>query len=194
MTPFAQPHLGLVVEGRGAVPAVPLLLRRWLHLRDDYREVLGKPAPCHGRDKALKYGGLEGFVATAAVRPGCAGVLVLLDGEGDCVAKLGPNLLERDRESSQGKPVTVALADPMFEAWLVASAESLGLEGLEYRPERNPVALIEESLRPSKYSKPVWQPRLVHRVDIPLAHSRSISLTRYLARFDELLLTCRLLP
>lgn len=90
-----QPHIGLVVEGPGDANAIPSLLRLWLHGQEDYRDILGKPLSCNGRDKALPAGGLEGYVAAAASRPGCRALIIILDGEGDRVCQLGPDLLAR---------------------------------------------------------------------------------------------------
>jgi Domain of unknown function (DUF4276) len=180
------PHIGLVVEGSGEFEALPLLLRRWLHEGSDFRDILGSPVLCHGRSKALKTGGIEEKVAVAAARPGCRAVLVVLDGEGDPVCQRGPELLMRSRESGRGKPIAVALADRQYEAWLMASAETLGLEGLAYSSTRDPVSALVDALRPRKYVKPVWQPRLTERIDFALAIPRSPSLRRLLDRFDEL--------
>lgn len=71
MTPRAtEPHIGVVVEGAGELESVRILFGRWRQERhDDYRDLLGKPVPCHGRDKALMPDGIEGRVATAAARP-----------------------------------------------------------------------------------------------------------------------------
>jgi hypothetical protein len=179
-----SPHVGLVVEGRGDAEAVPLLLRKWLERRGFFGDVLGKPVTCNGRDKALKKNGLEGKVAVAAARPGCVGVLVILDGEGDPVCSLGPSLLTR--VSDIAVPVAVALADSQFESWLVASAESLSLPKLSYSPTQNAEAALKQALRPEKYAKPYWQPRLTHRLDFDIALPRTKSLRRALDRFDEL--------
>lgn len=179
-----DPHLGLVVEGRGDLGAVPILLRTALHRRDDYRELLGKPVACHGRDKALRPGGVEGYVRTAAGRPGCRAVLVVLDAEGDPACQLGPRLLERATSVTHHR-VVVALAEPKFEAWLVASAENLGLGGLVYRPEVDPEGLIRKALS-AKYVKPQMQPRLTSAMDLDLAQSRSPSLARLLTRLEAL--------
>lgn len=94
---YGEPRIELVVEGPGDAKAAPLLLRDWMHLRGDYRDLLGKPIPCNGRENATCLGGIEGYVATAAARPGCKAVLVILDGEGDDVFELGPRLLGRLR-------------------------------------------------------------------------------------------------
>lgn len=181
-----DPHIGLVVEGAGDRGALPILLRSHLARKNDYRDVLGKPVPAHGRDKALVDGGIEGYVATAALRPGCVGVFVVLDGEGDCVADLGPRLADR-ADAVTGKPVVIALADQDFESWLYASAETLDL-GLAFQDASNGQASIKRALKPRKYVKPTWQPRLTARVDLELAASRNESLTRALLRFDELCL------
>lgn len=147
--------------------------------------MLGKPVPLHGRDRAIVPNGIEGYVATSAGRPGCVGVLIVLDGEGDCVAQLGPALSDRARKIT-GKPVFVALADHDYEDWIYASVETLQLGDIAYDPSKRGVTTLQKVLRPTKYVKPVWQPRLTSRIDINMAASRSPSLKRMLARFDQL--------
>jgi hypothetical protein len=169
-----EAHIGLVVEGRGEQQAVPLLLRAHLVAAEIFQDILSAPVVCHGREKALMDGGIEGFVATAAARPGCGGILVLLDGEGDAVCTLGPGLLGRAQQVTN-KPLFVCLADPKFEAWLIASAETLELDHLTYDSSRDPAALVRGAL-PGKYIKPTWQPRLTARMDIGLAAGRNESL------------------
>lgn len=179
-----DPHIGLVVEGAGDRGALPVLLRAHLHASLDFREILGKPVPAHGREKATAEGGIEGYVVTAGLRPGCVGVLVVLDSEGDCVAELGPALLARASTVIR-KPVYVALADRDFESWLYASAETLDL-GLAYDCDVAGQSAIKAALKPQKYVKPTWQPRLANRMDLTVAAQRSPSLARALARFDQL--------
>lgn len=180
-----DPHVGLVVEGAGDVTALPILLRAHLHATGEFRDVLGKPVALHGRTKAFVANGIEGYVAVAALRPGCIGVLVVLDGEGDCVAHTGPTLKARaDRVSRV--PVRVALADHDFEDWLYASAETLALPLGGHDGTRRGQHMIKQALKPRSYTKPVWQPSLASRVDLALARPRSASLDRCLRRFDEL--------
>lgn len=186
---YDDPHIGLVVEGRGDHNAVPLLLRRHMQSREEYRDVLGKPVPVHGRGNATVETGIEGYVATAGRRPGCRGVVVILDGDDDCVAELGPSLLQRSKPQV-GVPVVVALAVVEYEDWLYASAETLELPGLTYQPARAGQMAIAEALKPRKYVKPTWQPRLTARMDIDLAVTRSGSLERALRKFDALLDEC----
>lgn len=185
-----EPHVGLVVEGAGDRGALPVVLRSYLHARGEYRDILGKPVPLHGRDKAFVPNGIEGYAAVAGARPGCVGVLVVLDAEGDCVAQRGPELFTRARCAIQ-VPVHVALADTAFEDWLYASAETLRLDGLNFDPQKSGGSMIKHALRPAAYNKPVWQPRLAARMNIDMARVRSPSFDRMLLRFDDL---CAKLP
>jgi hypothetical protein len=182
-----DPHLGLVVEGPGDAKSLPVLLRNWMGVRDDYRDVLGKPVSCNGRDKAIVPLGIEGYIAVATARPGCCAVLVVLDGESDPVCEIGPQLSARAKKATQ-LPISVCLADRCWEDWLYASIETLEIApDLRYSAENRGAGFIKNSLRPAKYVKPTWQPRLTARMDIPRAKSRNPSLSRMLERFDLLL-------
>jgi len=154
-------HLGLVVEGPGEFEALPLLLRRWLREHGNHRDLLGRPVLCNGRSKAIQAGGIERRVSIATARPGCRAVLVVLDGEGDPVCQLGPELLARSQGAARGRPLAVVLADRKYEAWLVASAETLGIDGLQFSPLRDPTSAIVEALRPQKYVKRSGNPSSV---------------------------------
>src|SRR5262249_54022929 len=92
---YASKHVVLVVEGRGDANAVPVLLRKYLDGAGDYRDILGKPVTCNGHENAVRPGRIEGQVAVAAARPGCVGILVVLDSEALPVCELGPGLRER---------------------------------------------------------------------------------------------------
>lgn len=127
------PHIGLVVEGQGDKQAIPILLRKHLASRSEYRDLIGKPIPCHGRGAATVPGGIEGYVATAAARPGCRAVLVIFDGDEDPPCQLGPQLVERSHKICS-VPVHVSLAERCFEDWLYASTESLDIGIAAYAP------------------------------------------------------------
>jgi len=184
-------HIGLVVEGKGEVEALPLLLRTYLYSRNIWQDVLGPVICCNGRAKATRPGGIEKLVATSASRPGCVGVLVLLDSETDLVCVRGPELQGRVGTAGLGKPVRLTLVEQKFEAWIVASAETMPIE-LSWDPERDPVAAIREALGDRKYIKPVWQPRLTECIDLSVALPRSLTLQRLIRVFDELLESARL--
>jgi hypothetical protein len=185
MTASAEaPHLGLIVEGDGDSRSIPLLLRKYLLEKEEYRDLLGKPINAKGRGNVTTEGGIEKFVQVAANRPGCQAVLVFLDSEFDPICPLGPQLLARAL-SVCTKQVAVCMAEPMFEGWIVASAETMGLPGLTYEPSKHPSGLIQAQME--KYVKPIDQPKLASRIDIAIARARSKSLDRSLTKLDTFL-------
>ncbi len=175
-------QIGLVVEGPGDAASVPVLLGKWLQTWGLPPNLLSRPISCAGRDRALRPNGLEGYVATAAARPRCTGVLVLLDSEGDPACPLGPQLLLRARAVT-ALPIVVALAETKYESWLRASAETLRLNGLNYGSQADAEDDIRRALGNRKYAKPTWQPRLTERMDLELACGRSQSLRRLREQF-----------
>jgi hypothetical protein len=80
----------------------------------------------------LKQGELERAVELAALNAEFdGGILVILDSNDSCPAVLGPQLLARVRVARSDMPSAVVLANREFEAWFLASAESLrGHRGL----------------------------------------------------------------
>lgn len=180
-----QPHIGLVVEGPGDKGALPILLRNYLAATMDFRELLGKPVTLKGKGSATTPDGIEGYVRAAA-RPGCIGIIVLLDADDDKVCQLGPDLQQR-AQAQVSVPVIVAVAEKDFEDWLYCSIETLELDGSEpWENGRRGKSVIESLLDRGGYKKPVWQPKLTHRVDLAVARARSHSLNRLLEKFDQL--------
>ena len=179
-----EPHVGLVVEGRGDTMAAPALVRNIL-LQHDFHDVLGKPVCCLGRSNATREGGIEKFTSVATARPGCVGALVILDGDEDPICTLGPTLRDRAGSSSHGKPIQVVLAEPSFEEWIVASAETMPI-GIAFDPTRHPVGVIKEGLGDVKYTKPTWQPRLASQISVEVASGRSESFRRLANRAVDL--------
>jgi hypothetical protein len=98
---------------------------------------------------------------------------------GRLVALGGPNAY------GGATPARVCLSVPKYEEWIVASAKTIGRPELAYDSTKGPEFLIRSSMD-AKYVKPTFQPRFTARIDIELAVTRSRSLERSLARFDEL--------
>ena len=119
-----QPHIGLIIEGAGDDTALPILLRRHLHSKGDFRDVLGKGIPIKGVSNATKVNGIEGYVSAAATRPGCLGILIVLDSD-DSVPNEFEQALEDRISGRVAQPVVVACAERDYEDWLYASAETL---------------------------------------------------------------------
>jgi hypothetical protein len=184
-----QPHIGLVVEGSGDIGAVPMLLRRHLQSQGFMKDILGKPIPLNGKGSATAEDGIERYVATAAIRPGCRAVVVVLDADKEPTCVEGPTLLAR-AQTRVHVPVLVALAERDFEDWMYCSIESMELGTIDFQVGKNGGSVIEAALYPRSYVKPTWQPRLTSRMDLELAAGRSVSLRRLLDRVvDFALLT-----
>lgn len=119
-------QIGCIVEGHGEVEAVPILVRRLVGHADPVLSVR-LPQPIRiPKSKLIKAGELEKAVELAArkVAPGGA-VLILVDSDDQCPARLGPELLSRAQKVRSDVPLTVVLAKREFEAWFLAAAESL---------------------------------------------------------------------
>ena len=121
-----------IVEGDGEVEAVPVLIRR------SASEVVPLSPPTIlrpirvRRQRILKEGELERYVALAAARVEVGGrILVPLDANGDCPGETGPVILARARAAGSGRPVEAVLAKCEYETWFVAAAESIaGTRGI----------------------------------------------------------------
>lgn len=176
-----------VVEGQGEVAALPVLLRRLASRIDPERgvEVL-QPVRSH-RSKMARPAEAERYLELAIAKLAASegAVLVLLDADDDCAATLGPELLAACKAIRSDVPVSVVLAVAEFEAWFIASADSLrgrrGLSGDLGAPD-NP-----ESIRDAKgwlrshrtdglaYSPTLDQPALAALFDLDVARAGSAS-------------------
>lgn len=178
-----------IVEGHGDVDAVPILIRR-LAAALGYGNVHVEKAIRWPRFKIVKQGELERAVRLAlgklGVNPGA--ILILLDAEDDCPARLGPELLERARKVAVTVPVGVVLAAREYEAWFLAALTSLrGRRGIspDAEPPPDPEAIrgakeaLEQWLRNGgTYSETVDQPALTAYFDLEEARERSPSFAK----------------
>ena len=126
-------NIGCVVEGKGEVKAVPILIRRVAAIHcPELVPVITTPIR-FPRNKVFKAGELEHAVGIAVRSIGRQGaILVILDSDNDCPAELAPTLLHRISPVFRNIPIAVVLAKHEFEAWFLAAAESLrGKRGLK---------------------------------------------------------------
>ena len=125
--------IGCIVEGKGKVAAVPILIRRLT--KNLYPELsIDIPRPFRvSRNQVVKTGEIERAVNFIARKIGGRGaIFILLDSDDDCPAQLGPELLCRVRQARSDLLIAVVLAKREFEAWFLAAAESLrGYKGLK---------------------------------------------------------------
>ena len=176
------PRIVCIVEGHGEVEAVPILLRRIGTMLDAPAFPEALPPLRIPASKLLKAGELERAIEFAARKAGQDGrILVLLDCDDGCPAEAGPELLAWASTARPDRVSSVVMAKREFEAWFIASIDSLrGLRGIPAdaaRPE-NP-----ESIRDAKgwlsrvmagnrgYSETTDQPALAAQFDITSARS-----------------------
>ena len=127
-----MPKIVAIVEGDGEVEAVPLLIRR---IGAEVSPLVSPeiPRPIRvRRNRILKEGELERYVALAAARAGDRGrIMILLDANGDCPSELAPDILQRARAVRSDLRVEVVLAKCEYEAWLISAIDSVaGTRGI----------------------------------------------------------------
>jgi hypothetical protein len=171
-----------IVEGHGECEAVPILIRRIaLEIDPGFVPVVLQPLRVPAA-RLLKAGEMERSVDLAGRKlQGQGGIIVLVDCDwtDSCPKRDGPELLRRARTARSDMPIAVILAKMEFEAWFLASAESL-------RGKRNLSPELEapadpESIRGAKgwlsarmsgnqgYSETVDQPKLTTEFDMNAA-------------------------
>ncbi|MGH8981366.1 MAG: DUF4276 family protein [Acidimicrobiales bacterium] len=188
-----------IVEGHGEVAALPALLRRMVPEIDPDRPVAVRPPIRMGRGLVARANELERRVDLAARRVKADGgaVLVLFDGDDDCAATLGPALQHRVQECRPDVPSAAVIAVREFEAWYLASAQSLaGRRGL---PPDLAAPSDAEAVRDAKgwlqerrtdglaYSPTIDQPALAGLFDMAAARSHAPSFDKLWREIERLL-------
>lgn len=182
-----------IVEGHGEVQALPVLLRRLLHEMEMWDVGVGQPIR-RQRDELVTQASLERAVAVARRRDDCGSVLILIDGDDDCPAHLGPRLCEW--AAATVVPCEVVLAHREYEAWFLAAIESLrGLRGIreDAQPSSDPETprgakeKIEDRMEDRRsYSETKDQPALSARFSLSDAYRRSRSFRKFTAAVGSL--------
>lgn len=183
-----------IVEGHGEVEATPQLLRRFCEeagLWDiDIDSPIRKP-----REKLIQEAELTKAIEVACRNRG-DGVLVLFDGDDDCPATLGP--ATQEIASRVGRvPCQVVLAHREYEAWFLASIESLrGYRGVlsdaafDGDPEapRDAKGQLEAMLESRlSYAETTDQVKFSTQFDMRVAHLRSRSFRKLTKAFGDLM-------
>jgi hypothetical protein len=186
-----------IVEGHGDVRALPVLIRSLAQRLAPERGLVVHSPVRVPKSRLVAAGGLEPYVEYCArVMKRRGTVLIVIDGDDDCPAKLGPELLARATAAVRDVRTRVVIAQREFEAWGVASASTLGgWRGLPdpldppSDPEaiRDPKRWLESRFTPrQRYSETLDQPALASRIDLA-ARARADSLDKLCREIDELL-------
>lgn len=195
-----MPRIVPIVEGDGEVTAVPALLRKILAVSMRYDIEITRPKNANGRTNLTKNGGLERFIRLAWKElgngPRYGAILILLDAEGECPLEIARGLSNRVQTMGIAFPVVIVVANNMYEAWFLASIQSIAGQldlptGIQppTDPEAvgNPKSWINRHFpRDRAYKETQDQEAMSHRIDLGLA-SRSRSFQRLLHAVDEAL-------
>jgi len=126
-----------IVEGHGEIGAVPVLLRRLRDVAQAYPIDVIAPIRRH-RSEFLDEAEVRKAVRLA-LKQDCDAVLLLFDGDEDCPRDQAPTILGWARAEAAVKPRAVVMAYREYEAWLLASIESLrGQRGIRSDAESHP--------------------------------------------------------
>lgn len=172
-----------IVEGKGEVAAVPILLRR-IAAQVSPNTLVNALRPIRvQRNRILKEGQLERAVELAARRIGKAqgGVLILLDADDGCPKELADEMLRRAHAAREDQHIRAVLAKREYEAWFLAAARSIA--GQREIDESTEPPSEPESIRGAKewlsrcmpsnraYSPTRDQPALTDAFDMDAARS-----------------------
>lgn len=123
-------RFGFVVEGRGEVRAIPLLVHRICNESFGLFALETTPPVRITKSQLVREGGLERAIRLVQMRTS-GPVLVVLDADEDCPATLGPDLKARSFAVISPQHVSVVIPKYEFETWFLAAAQSLsGRRGL----------------------------------------------------------------
>ena len=193
-----MPVIVPIVEGDGDAAALPGLLTRILAEKYGRGDVL----VAHGK-RVVKANGrqnlerkLDRFLGHAQNRPDCAAVLIVVDADDDCPAELAERLLKRCRDIGTRRPVEIVCACRSYEAWLLASLETIrGRHGIpdaatlpadaENIPD--PKRWLDEQMPTGQSYKPTThQPSFSSAINPCLAHRNSRSFRRLCHALEQL--------
>ena len=140
--------------------------------------------------------GVRQAVRLALARPDCGAVLLLLDGDDDCPADLGPAVQAWATAAAGVAPCRVVLAHREYEAWFLASIKSLrGRRGIRIDAEFHPAPesprdakeQLEARMRPdATYLETTDQPAFSALFSLPDAYRRSRSFRKLADSFAHL--------
>ena len=189
-----------IVEGKGEVEAVPVLLRRIFDEMGVYDVTVAHPFRVK-RNRVVRPGDIERTVRQAVSACSDArSLLVILDADDDDPGILGPKLLKRCESELPFLPVAVVLAQREFEAWFLGAKESLrGKRGIRLnavspqRPEsiRGAKEHLSQNMEESRYLPVDDQPALAEYMDMEMARKRCASFDKMFCDIGRLLAEMR---
>ena len=173
-----------IVDGHGEVRAFPVLLRRLVHETEMWAVDIGKPIR-RLRPLLVDETGVRQAVRLALKKPNCGAVLLLLDGDDDCPADLGPAVQDWAATAAGESAVPGRAGPPGIRSLVLAAVESLrGRRGIRIDAESHPAPesprgakeQLEARMGPgATYLETTDQPAFSELFSLPDAYRRSRS-------------------
>jgi hypothetical protein len=196
-----------IVEGRGEVPSLPILIERiWRELLQQVTpiEILRPPIRqprnrlVQNKDDTLVRAIELAVAKLSASRPPSQAVLILIliDADKDLPCIIGPRLAQLAMAARSDKNIACVIANVEYETWFVAGAESLtdyldlsGDKAIPTDPEsaRCGKGWIEKRFKGVKYSETVDQPKLTSKLDLQLCRQRSRSFDKLCREIEKVI-------
>jgi hypothetical protein len=195
-----------IVEGHGEVEAVPVLLRR---IAGECFGVWDVPILRPGRypsGRLIRREGERWFpgpdckkAGGHALNEGASAILMLLDLDDDCAKEVSECVAPELAGALGVNPSGLVFASREYEAWFLASAETLADNVLPYPgdPElvRDAKGNLERHLELEfPYDERTDQPAFSFRIDLRNVHGRSRSFRKLVKEFRGLLVECGFNP
>ena len=187
-----------IVEGHGEVSAVPVLLWRLRDLAQAFALDINAPIR-RKRSELVQETGLRRSIQLARIQPNCGSIVVLFDSDKDCPREVAPQLQEWAQAEAGNIPCRIVLATKEYEAWFLASIESLrGLRGIrddaishpDPEAPRGAKSQLEERMRSGRsYSERADQPALSAGFAMRPAFKKCRSFRHLVKSFGELATT-----
>lgn len=192
--------ISCIVEGQGEVQALPILLRRlhqWKTSTLAQYPIIEEPIRVK-RDRFLnKEQEFNRYLQLASNKCGTNGwILILLDADDDCPVNLGQNILQRAKQYIPHRLISVVLANREFEAWFIASAQSLnGKNGFVFNDDeatvttaetpRDAKGWIKRHMSTNSYGETTDQPEFAKAMDLQQAFSNSRSFRKLCSEWEK---------
>lgn len=193
-----QPIFAAIVEGEGEEAALRPLIHHIIASGEGkvYPTVM-PPYRVHWGKIVNKPDDLAYYAQMALREAGSAArLLVLLDADGRCPAKLGPHLLQQLEIRFPSVPVSVTVADWEYESWFIASAESIAshtgtTNQIEVPDNIEAIGAakgwVERNLMADKYKERKHQAAFSTCINVPIARQRSLSFDHFCREIERLL-------
>jgi Domain of unknown function (DUF4276) len=180
--------LSVIVEGQGEEEAVRFLVQRVANeLLDLNIWTLPHTLRVNRGTMVKRPQELARYLQLANMKiAGAGAVLLLLDADDDCPAKLGPELLAMVQSLRPDLRLAVVVANREYEGWFLAASESLAMPFCD-NPEgiRGAKGWIERAR--GSYSPTIDQTSLTTQFDLTAARSRADSFDKFCREIEHLL-------